>query len=70
MYLMNFEFGVEHVPGKDSELPDALSRFPGNEDWPAILVQPKLCARSDVSIIGLTSGAASENTSGHAKSAA
>lgn len=31
MYLMRFSFDVEHVPGRDNELPDALSRFPGEE---------------------------------------
>lgn len=33
MYLMTFEFDVEHVPGKDNELPDALSRSPGSEEF-------------------------------------
>lgn len=29
MYLMRFNFDVEHVPGKDDELPDALPVFRG-----------------------------------------
>lgn len=33
MYLMTFEFDVEHVPSKDNELSDALSRFLGNEEF-------------------------------------
>ena len=31
MYLRAFNFTVEHVAGKENELPDALSRNPGNE---------------------------------------
>ena len=30
MYLRAFNFMVEHVAGKENELPDALSRNPGN----------------------------------------
>lgn len=33
MYLMTFDFEVERVLGRDNELPDALSRFPGNEEF-------------------------------------
>jgi hypothetical protein len=31
MLLKRFSFDVEHVPGKNNELPDALSRQPGDE---------------------------------------
>lgn len=31
LLLQEFQFTVEHVPGKDNELPDALSRNPGPE---------------------------------------
>ena len=30
MYLRGFDFNIEHIAGKDNELPDALSREPGN----------------------------------------
>jgi hypothetical protein len=31
MLLKRFSFDVEHVPGKNNELPDALFRQPGDE---------------------------------------
>ena len=31
MYLKSFNFSVEHIAGKNNELPDALSREPGSE---------------------------------------
>ena len=31
MYLRSYNFDIEHVAGKDNELPDALSRDPGDE---------------------------------------
>ena len=31
MYLKSFNFAIEHVAGKDNQLPDALSRDPGEE---------------------------------------
>jgi hypothetical protein len=31
MLLKRFSFNVEHIPGKENQLPDALSRLPGNE---------------------------------------
>ena len=33
MYLKSFDFVIEHVAGKDNQLPDALSRDPGNEQF-------------------------------------
>ena len=33
MYLRAFNFTVEHVAGKDNQLPDALLRDPGNEQF-------------------------------------
>ena len=50
MYLRSFNFEVEHVAGKDNELPDALSREPGDEifvdncDVLEALLPPERCA--------------------------
>jgi hypothetical protein len=37
MFLKCFSFDVEHIPGKKNQLPDALSRLPGNEVFRVLL---------------------------------
>lgn len=44
MYLMTFEFAIEHIPGGDNELPDASVRSYGNEDF---RVDKNVCSAMD-----------------------